>query len=201
MTNSAKEPPEKEHLPEATPLTLVRLLLYLLISCLFFSVIHVLHFRVFQPKIIFYAGILDCLITFAVTFVGIHMIQRNSAISLACALIVFFAGLCYVALVPTMIDRSWSVYILLAGRDAGPNGVPVQHFNDAFVNSYHVEKRCYEQVYSGTGVLRDDRLFQTRKGRLVANLFYFDALLLGLPDPVKTIEKTIEKDKQFSEDH
>lgn len=147
----------------------------LLFLCLLLTV-NYLHFRFFDVDVVFYGALLDVFLSsvFAVA-VSWRCIFRRAippAMLIQQALIFLLAGYVYAISVPTVIDRSLSIYIIEKLQQRG-GGIRQASFEKVFTEEYvkeHrlVDVRLTEQVASGTVVIRDGCVLLTDRGRAIA---------------------------------
>ena len=90
---------------------------YLLASLLIlviFLIIHVLHFRLLKPEIVLKACVIDVILSCLSGFIIYAFLLKNDLFVSFSAMVTMLLGLAlYAVLVPTMVDRSLSVYMLV----------------------------------------------------------------------------------------
>jgi hypothetical protein len=143
---------------------------------LILAVVYVAHVRLFTVDVVFYAAIADALIAAALAavilvvsgyFRPLSGLEKSQLV-----LIWLLAGYAFAISVPTVIDRSLSVYILEKIDQRG-GGIRLEGFPEVFTREYMVEHRLVdirltEQLESGTIVIDDGCVKLTDKGRTVA---------------------------------
>ena len=144
---------------------------------LLFLVINVVHFLFFKVDVVLYDTLLDALIAlaiFAASYIALPIGWRGLSrleVSLSFAAGLLLAGL-YALSVPTVIDRSLSIYILEKLAQRG-GAIRQDAFAGIFVNEYMPEHRLVdirltEQLASGTITVKDGCVTLTPKGRRIA---------------------------------
>ena len=142
--------------------------------CLF--VIHILHMRYFKVDVVLYASIFDGVLAALSSFFLIFVVPRvrrsleNFELALLLMLWLSFAYI-YAISVPTIVDRSLSIYLLEKLQQRGGN-IKQQAFPRVFTDEYlpeHrlVEVRLTEQLVSGTIDIRNGCVSLTTKGEAV----------------------------------
>lgn len=160
--------------------------------------LNVLHFRFFPVEVILYAALTDALIAIAITATALAAGRRlwvaRSAPGVAPRLLTgtetMLAVLCAILLgyiwaisVPTVIDRSLSIYIL-EKLDQRGGAISLDAMSEIFVKEFipeHrlIDARMTEQLSSGTVTIEDRCVRLTPRGRmLVAFTRYYRAHLL-----------------------
>ena len=147
--------------------------------CGIFLAINVLHFRYLPVHVVLYDSLLDAAVaaaTVAVIFYfvfaersGLTRYEAGLAIVTACLLCALYA-----VMVPTVIDRSLSIYILeklnQRGGSIAQSAWP-QIFKDEYLPEYKlVDIRLTEQLNSGTITIKDDCVSLTQRGHLIVLL-------------------------------
>jgi len=173
-------------------------------------VVYVLHVRFFRVDVLFYSAILDgaiaTLLTGAVLFLWPPMSILGSFEKPLLCLVWILSGYAFAISVPTVIDRSLSIYILEKIQQRG-GGIKLSSFEDVFTKEYVKEHRLVdirltEQRASGTISIRNGCVLLTPRGEAVASMsrlfrHYFlprHRLLMGdysdvLTDPFRSSEK------------
>ena len=157
-------------------------LLILAVPALFLA-LNIIHFRFFPVRVVLYDSLFDLLI--AVPLVaGVCLWRRRGMAGDVTAYEVGLAGavgvlLCilYAVMVPTVIDRSLSIYILEKIDQRG-GGIRQDAFADVFISEYLpefklVDVRLTEQVNSGTVEIKNGCVLLTARGRLVTRVSSF----------------------------
>jgi hypothetical protein len=145
-----------------------------------FFLINLLHFRFLRVEVLMYAAFLDILVASALVAIAIALTGWLQLASIE----VFFAivigaliSAIYVILVPTLIDRSLSVYMLEKIHQRG-GGIRKDAFLDIWRGEYLLEYRVVdtrltEQVASGTLVIRDGCVLLTPRGKAAVGFTAF----------------------------
>ena len=185
---------------------MVRHCLALVVFCVALLAINALHFRFFAVNVVFYAAILDgMLATIISLLIAKYFIVKLPFFdirNLQLMLIFLMAGYIYAISVPTVIDRSLSMY-LLEKLDQQGGSLSVQAFKKPVLEEYMTEHRLSdvrltEQLESGTVVIENGCVRLTPWGQKVAgftrwyrqNLLPQQRLLMGqysadLTDPFR----------------
>ena len=157
---------------------LVACSLAMLIFALILLVIYFLHARIFLVDVVFYSALFDVFVAAVVSAVFIYFIPLFRLIDhtekvLLCV-VWLLAGYAFAISVPTVIDRSLSLYLLekLEQRGGGIKHAALQGvIVDEFMQEYRVlDARLTEQLESGTIVINDGCVQLTDKGKQVARL-------------------------------
>jgi hypothetical protein len=156
------------------------------------AVINALHFRHFVVDVVFYAALADAVIACAILWgaaalahafgrphsaVGSVMRRLTNAEIALSALCALLLGYVFAISVPTVIDRSLSIYILEKLEQRG-GSIAVAAMKDVFIREYlpeHrlVDVRLTEQTDSGTIVVEDGCVRLTPRGRRLVRLTRF----------------------------
>lgn len=152
-------------------------------------VINLIHFQLFTVYVVLYATILDAVIALALTAAaGVWWMRRDRILTafegLQLGAICLLGGYAFAISVPTVVDRSLSIYIL-EKLDQRGGGIRQDAFADVFVQEYMpehrlVDVRLTEQLSSGTVVIDDDGCVRLtdRGARIVAlSRFYRTRIL------------------------
>lgn len=140
-------------------------------------VVYYLHITFFQIDIVFYAAIADGLIAagiVSILFLINSVFQSFSYFEKALLItILTLSGYIFAISVPTVIDRSLSIYILEKLQQRG-GGIRYESIAKVFTDEYlheHrlVEVRLTEQIKSGTIVITNDCVKLTSKGETIAS--------------------------------
>jgi hypothetical protein len=168
-------------------MTFVRSILATTLFTLLLLVIYYLHIAFIRVDVVFYAAVADGILSAALTAALLHwhpyfsVLNRLEKAQL-CA-IFLLTGYAFAISVPTVIDRSLSMYILEKLQQRG-GGIRADRFEDVFVNEYMhefrlVDVRLTEQEQSGTVVIKNGCVLLTAKGRWIASVSsYFRQHLL-----------------------
>jgi len=144
-----------------------------------FAVVNVVHFRFLPVHVVLYSALLDTVIAgiIAAIVCAVWLRPRLAAsreeIGLSISLGVLLAAF-YSLSVPTIVDRSLSIYILekLAQRGGGirQDAMP-DVFKDEYLPEHQlVSIRLTEQLNSGTVRIENGCVLLTDRGRLIASL-------------------------------
>ena len=148
--------------------------LYLLL----YSFIYFLHISFFKVGVVFYSSLLDAFISCVATIFFLYKSKFENFERFLVILILISIGYIISISVPTVIDRSLSIYILEKIDQRG-GGIKLNAFPDIFIYEYLPEHRLFdiritEQLYSGTVVVDDTGCVTlTKKGKLVVSLSSF----------------------------
>jgi hypothetical protein len=158
----------------------ILLLLALFVAC--FVLINVLHFRLFPVHVVLYDSLIDVAIAATLVliayYVGLRPILRltncEAVLTIGIGLLL---GVNYAITVPTIIDRSLSIYILEKLAQKG-GSVRYEAFGDIVRNEYlpeHqlVDIRLTEQLNSGTISIVDNCVLLTARGERIAKFTRF----------------------------
>ena len=154
------------------------------LSALFAAVtvaVYWIHVRFFRVDVVLYSALLDvvlgasamALVLFAARRFALYDLYEKTQL-----LLVWLLGGCLAAvLVPTIIDRSLSFYILEKLEQRG-GGIQLARFDEVFTQEYvseHrlVDVRLTEQVASGTVEIRDGCVRLTERGTRAAHFSRF----------------------------
>ena len=143
-----------------------------------FSFIYFLHISFFVVGVVFYSSLLDAFIACAVTIFFLYKSKFENFERFLVILILISVGYIISISVPTVIDRSLSIYIL-EKIDQRDGGIKLNAFPDIFIYEYLPEHRLSdiritEQLYSGTITINDENCVTlTNKGKLVVSLSSF----------------------------
>lgn len=143
--------------------------------------VYTIHIYYFSVSVIFYSALLDAVI--AAILVGLALIPLPRAWrldwfnSVLLMFIWILGGYAFAISVPTVIDRSLSMYIL-EKLDQRGGGIRRDSFEDVFVTEYMpeyrlVDVRLTEQLESGTVIIEDGCVKLTDHGRRVARITRF----------------------------
>lgn len=154
--------------------------------------INIVHFRFFTVNVVFYAALADAIVACALMWglaalahafsspashlgtVIRRLTNTEIALSAACALLI---GYVFAISIPTVIDRSLSIYIL-EKLDQRGGEIALAAMKDVFTREYlpeHrlVDVRLTEQTNSGTVVVEDGCVRLTPRGRRLVALTRF----------------------------
>lgn len=155
-----------------------------LLSALFAALttaVYWVHVRFFRVDVVLYSALLDvvlgtsamALVLFARRRLGLYDVYERAQLLLVWVL----AGCLVAVLVPTVIDRSLSFYILEKLEQRG-GGIQLARFDEVFTQEYvreHrlVDVRLTEQVASGTVEIHDGCVRLTERGTRAAHFSRF----------------------------
>lgn len=139
--------------------------------------VYLLHVSYFNVDVVFYAALSDVAIAAGVSgaflflWPQFHCFGRFEKVLLL--YIWLISGYALAISVPTVIDRSLSLYILEKLQQRG-GGIREDSISDVFVNEYLVEHRLVEvrlteQLASGTIVIQNRCVKLTKKGERLAS--------------------------------
>lgn len=142
----------------------------LVLSCIYYA-----HVRFFSVDVVFYSALLDVVISVFVMALVLSFVSKNvhTVFEKFLLVIVFFlVGYCFAISVPTVIDRSLSLYILEKLQQRG-GSIRLDRMGDVFTREYlheHrlVDVRMTEQVKSGNIVIDGECVRLTGQGNHVA---------------------------------
>jgi hypothetical protein len=145
-----------------------------------FFLINLVHFHFFRVEVLMYAAFFDILLASALVAIAIALTGwlRFASIEVFFAIVIgALIATIYVILVPTLIDRSLSVYMLEKTHQRG-GGIRKDAFLDIWRGEYLLEYRVVdtrltEQIASGTLVIRDGCVLLTPRGNAAVNVFAF----------------------------
>ena len=149
---------------------------------LIFALVNVLHFRFFPVRVVLYDSLFDLGIA-AVLVLGVYILVLGSRLPLTPleATLTITLGLAlaanYAVTVPTVIDRSLSIYILEKLAQQG-GSIRVDAFEDILGKEYMSEHRVVdirltEQVNSGTITIVNGCVRLTPRGERIARFTRF----------------------------
>lgn len=149
----------------------------MLIFVIALAVIYVIHSWFFKVDVVFYSAIVDgvlaavltLIIAFSVKCFKIYSAFEKLQIFIICLLL----GYGFAISVPTVIDRSLSMYILEKLQQRG-GGIQLAAFDSVFKDEYMMEHRLVdirltEQQQSGTIVIENGCVKLTEWGQIIAS--------------------------------
>jgi hypothetical protein len=171
---------------------LVVLFVFFIIYFLLLVGINILHFRYFTVHVVLYSSLADVVAAAAVvgialfvavwrsdpdSRIGITLRQLTSTELMFFGLCAILAGYIFAITVPTVIDRSLSIYIL-EKLDQRGGEIPLSAMRNVFVNEYvpeHrlVDVRLTEQLGSGTITVEDGCVKLTPRGKRIVGFTRF----------------------------
>ncbi len=154
---------------------------FLIVSIAGFAIFHILHFRLFSPQIVLKASIIDSIIGPLIPYLLFSYYYNqyyfiNFSVYTTTALIATI----YSILVPTMVDRSISVYMLLYLDESPSKEMNFNELNGKLQANSILHKRFVEHEEAGSIELKGDRVLLTTKGRIAAKIFLFNKNILNL---------------------
>ena len=145
-----------------------------------FLLINLLHFHFLQVKVLMYSAFFDILLAAALValalvamrWTGLAPIEAGLAIAVAALLCVVYS-----ILVPTLIDRSLSIYMMEKIEQRG-GGIRQDAFVGIFRDEYPrehrvVDIRLTEQLTSGTVTISNGCVKLTPRGETIAKIAHF----------------------------
>ena len=161
--------------------------------------VHVVYFKV---NVLLYSALADCVLA-VIGAVFIQLKWRRFSIfnnfeKFQLAIIWLFGGYIFAISVPTVIDRSLSIYILEKIQQRG-GGIQLENFEEVFTKEYTKEHRLMdvrltEQLESGTIEIENGCIKLTTRGNIIATFSRFfrenflpkQRLLMGIYSDVLT---------------
>ena len=145
-----------------------------------FFLINLLHFRLLRVEVLMYAAFLDIMLAGALVAITIALTGwlRLASIEVFFAIVIgALISALYVILIPTLIDRSLSVYMLEKIHQRG-GGIRKDAFLDIWRGEYLLEYRVVdtrltEQIVSGTLVIKDGCVLLTPRGNATVQVTSF----------------------------
>ncbi len=157
---------------------------YLLASLLIlviFLIIHVLHFRLLKPEIVLKACVIDVILSCLSGFIIYAFLLKNDLFVSFSAMVTMLLGLAlYAVLVPTMVDRSLSVYMLVYLQESAQGFLSKEDLKKMLINDSILDKRIQEHLRAGAIEIDGDKIKITEKGRIVSKIFMYDLAILDL---------------------
>ena len=155
------------------------------LSCLLilviFAVVHIVHFRILKPEVVLKACIIDIVISCFVGSLLYLMLLKNDVFVIFSALVTMTLGLAiYAILVPTMVDRSLSVYMLVYLDESVDGSLTKDQLKNMLINETILEKRIAEHERAGAISVDGEKITLTKKGRLASKIFMYDLEVLAL---------------------
>ena len=154
----------------------LKFLALLLIFMIVLAIIYVIHSRFFRVDVVFYSAIADGILAAVVTLIIGSSVKWFKSFSLfeklQTFLICLLLGYGFAISVPTVIDRSLSMYILEKLQQRG-GGIQLAAFESVFKDEYMKEHRLVdirltEQQQSGTIEIKNGCVKLTEWGQFVA---------------------------------
>lgn len=156
--------------------------LVLLLGSALIAGVNLAHFRFLPVRVVLYDTVLDVVIAVVVTaaiYLGLlrRLLPLTTPEFVLTLVVVALSGLLYAISVPTVIDRSLSIYILEKIDQRG-GGIREAAFEQVFKDEYMKEHRLVdirltEQINSGTIVIRGGCVSLTGRGRRIVGLTRF----------------------------
>lgn len=155
----------------------LKFLALLVIFAIVLTIIYVIHSWFFKVDVVFYSAIADGILAAVVTFIIASTVKWFKTFSLFEKLQIFIIclllGYGFAISVPTVIDRSLSMYILEKLQQRG-GGIQLAAFDAVFKDEYMKEHRLVdirltEQQQSGTILIENGCVKLTEWGQFVAS--------------------------------
>lgn len=154
---------------------------FLIISIAGFAVFHILHFRLFSPQIVLKASIIDSVIGPLIPcLVFSYYYNQYYFINFSVYTTTVLIAIIYSILVPTMVDRSISVYMLLYLDESPSKELNFDELNTKLQASSILHKRFIEHEEAGSIELKGNKVLLTTKGQVAAKIFLFNKNILNL---------------------
>lgn len=157
---------------------IVRNLLYsLLLFAFVLLAINFVHFRFFTVNVVLYSALQDValavVVAGAICWYGIFRRQADRIMFALLTMVFVLSGYIYAISVPTVIDRSLSIYIVEKLQQSG-GSIKLDAFEKLFTEQYMpehrlVDVRLTEQLESGTVVIENGCVKLTGRGEAVAD--------------------------------
>lgn len=172
----------------------IRYFFFLFLFITLFFIIHILKRNIYPNEIIFYEGI-SIIIFLTFIYIILFLILRKLNINILIfrdihifvfALIsYFFIVYSYLITIPTMVDRSLSLYIIKEISKKNENGLNNNQLissiqKEFLINNDQYNKRIAEQLKSGNIYIKDDILFITKKGKINNKINIFLKKILNI---------------------
>lgn len=144
-------------------------------------VVNYIHFRFLTVNVVFYGALLDVVCAVALCgYVSWRVLFKRQVDRLLFAqllTIMALGGYIYAITIPTVIDRSFSMYILEKLRQQG-GGLTQEafdaHLTEEFMREHHLsEARLTEQLESGTITIQNGCVSLTPRGQRIAGITYW----------------------------
>ena len=168
--------------------------LLLIIYVILFIVVYVIWRKINPDPIVYYNGLIILLgSTFVFSILTFLLLRARPDLellkliafpSLVCFL---FLGYSFVITIPSLLDRSISIYLIGTVASAGNEGYSVEKIQKVFEMGYingttAIQKRLDEQVASGNMTRSEDIFSITPRGMLVHKINLILAGLFNIPD-------------------
>jgi len=152
----------------------------LVATCLFAALllaVYFIHVRYLPVNVVFYSAIEDGLvaatISAAFVFLAAYFVDLNAFEKVQLTLIWVLLGYVYAISIPTVIDRSLSLYMLEKMQQRG-GGILQSRFEDVFTKEFSrehrlVDARLTEQMESGTVRIVNGCVLLTERGDEIAS--------------------------------
>ena len=152
-----------------------------LLILVIFLIIHVTHFRLLRPEIVLKACVIDivssCLIGFAIYA---FILKHDLFVSFSSAITMLLGLAIYAVLVPTMVDRSLSVYMLVYLEESKDGVLAKEDLKKMLINDTILDKRIAEHLRAGAIEVDGEKIKITTKGKIVSKIFMYDLAILNL---------------------
>ncbi len=156
-------------------------LLSLGLCALALPLVNMLHFRLLPVNVVFYTALQDGALTVAlcalISWYGVFRRRVDRLCFAQTVLIMALGAYVYAISVPTVIDRSFSMYILEKLHQQG-GGLRVEafdaHITQEFMREHHLsEARLTEQMASGTLRIEEGCVRLTPRGERIATVTHW----------------------------
>lgn len=157
-------------------LSFKNVIFYSLFGFLSYLLLYITCRQIFPAEIIFYQGLYIIFITSSAFFLFSYFRFRNLDLSALSALIIILAGYSFHITIPSLLDRSISLYILGLSNQNTPTSIQDyrQSFYSGFIeNNQAVEKRMREQEKTGNLTCNKEGCLLTKKGQTTRDLNIF----------------------------
>ncbi len=140
-------------------------------------IVYFTHITFFKIDVLFYSVFFDAFIASFITFILLKNTKLMNLLSykekIQIVIIWFLIGYCFAISIPTVIDRSLSIYILEKLNQRG-GGIKLENFSEVFTEEYMKEHRLIdvritEQKESGTIVIKNGCVILTNRGEWISN--------------------------------
>ncbi len=179
--SGASGPPAVKQADATTSSKSARAAFSLLVYGLLLAVVNVAHARLFSVDVVFYGALLDAAVAAAATGAAMQatrlLAPLNAFERAQLAVVWLMCGYVFAISVPTVIDRSLSIYLLEKIEQRG-GAIPVGAIEGVIATDYLREQRVAdvrltEQLASGTVTRESGCLVLTDRGRRIARFSRF----------------------------
>ncbi|HRJ68408.1 MAG TPA: hypothetical protein PK812_02280 [Beijerinckiaceae bacterium] len=158
---------------------MAQLLSLIVLIVVVFGIVNFVHFRLLPVRVVLYDAVLDLVVAFVICLLLYGLFRRSwgslSGMEAMLAMAVgFLIGLFYAISIPTVVDRSLSIYILEKVAQRG-GAIREDALGDIFINEYMPEHRLVdirltEQLNSATITVENGCIRLTERGRRIAEM-------------------------------